>query len=67
MRGGKREGAGRKKLNHRRITFYLTEENMEYIKSLEGKTLSEKINIIIENDKFLHHLDVEMLRKLNKC
>jgi hypothetical protein len=56
MRGGKRENAGRPKLNHIRKTFYLTEENMEYIKSLEGKTLSEKINKIIENDRWIRHI-----------
>ena len=47
MRGGKREGAGRKKLNHRRITFYLDNDLKDFIDSIETKSISKKINTII--------------------
>jgi hypothetical protein len=49
MRGGKREGAGRKKLNHKKITFCLNEETIDTIKQYPyGKTVSEKMTNIIK-------------------
>ena len=48
MRGGKRKGAGRKKLNHIRKTFYLDKEYYEKIKTVGGRTESDKINYILQ-------------------
>ena len=49
MRGGKREGAGRPKLNHKKITFCLDEDIISIIKQYPyGKTLSEKMTNIIK-------------------
>ncbi len=49
MRGGKRNNSGRKKLDHIRKTFYLSEESFGIINNFSvGKTMSEKLENIIK-------------------
>jgi hypothetical protein len=49
MRGGKREGSGRKKLDHIQKTIHIEKKNFYIIENIEGKTFSEKLNNYINS------------------
>lgn len=43
-RGGRRAGAGRKKLNHIQKTIHIEKKNLYIIENIDGRTFSEKLN-----------------------